>query len=125
MTPQFLQLIPYLKIRDRSFRFIPTEVTTSEYITQMGRLAIALENLIKVGTSGPASIHLARLTELSAEILATYCMLGLSETYALGIAEFAKRTISSPTPDYKILLDKVYGNNDDDDDEDDTPYHTF
>jgi hypothetical protein len=119
MTPQFLHLHPYLAARDRPIRPRPTEVSTSEYIMQMGRLAAALENLTKVGATSPASIHLSRLTELSIEVLATYAMLGLEETYALGIFEACRRPISSPTPDYRLVLDKAYP-----EDDDDFPPHT-
>jgi hypothetical protein len=105
MTPAFLQLFPYLAVRDRPVRSKPTQVSTSEYITQMGRIASALEALTKSGADGPASVHLARLTELTAETLATYAMLGLVDVYALGLYEYCHRPISSPTPDYRMILD--------------------
>jgi hypothetical protein len=108
MTPAFLQLAPYLSIRDRPFRSRPTEVSTTEYTIQMGRIATAFENLTKVGPSGPASVHLARLTELSVEVLATYAMLGLVDVYAEGIYHHCQRPISEPTPNYRLILDTTY-----------------
>ncbi len=54
------------------------------------------------------AVILAKLTELQAEVFATYHMLGLGPTLTYGMWKFTQRKLGDPAPSYRVIIDEMY-----------------
>jgi hypothetical protein len=128
MTPQFLTLIPHLTQHGRPVRHIPPASLDSIPIhsrrLQLEYLQSAVDELSKhLGFSGltytgkdcsSSEFVLSKLTELAAEVLSTYVLLGLYPAYAKGIWAYTHRVEKPSTQDYKVIIDDTFSEDDDD-----------
>ncbi len=125
MTPQLSHITSYMEARGRIVRLQPaTGLPNAERYSQVERVvdslwAVARDLGISLGTRptliltgdgmAPPPTMLASLTALETEALATFIMCGLGDAHSQAVWKFASTPLGKPSPNYRIIIDDVYG----------------
>ncbi len=125
MNTQLTQVRNWMLDRERTVRYTPChDFPLFERFNQTQRLVEKLWDFLTLlgvdcgakpcivasdvrTTEANDAVLLSKLTELQAEVLATYHMLGLAPTLSRGMWAYTNRKLGDLPPNYRVIIDEV------------------